>query len=214
MGRTSTAEARLLEVAIDLVHSRSYEAVGVSELCARAGVHRGTFYHFFRSKRDLTLAGLDLLQERTRLAVFEPAFEQDLAPIDRVQRIFENAYEYFRPRGEQRMPGCPFGNLAAELSTQDEAVREKIAEIFDLHASYFERAISEAVAAGEVTEIDPATSAWAVLAYLQGLFLIAKATDEEDLIVRLAPLVRQLLRPPTPARGTDRGVRSARLQGS
>ena len=59
MGRHSDARERLIEAAGELWHTRSYADVGVSEICDHAGVQKGSFYHFFSSKRDLALAVID-----------------------------------------------------------------------------------------------------------------------------------------------------------
>ena len=50
---------RLLDAAGELIHASSYREVGVQQICDRAGVRKGSFYHFFPSKRDLALASLD-----------------------------------------------------------------------------------------------------------------------------------------------------------
>ncbi|EGV50102.1 TetR/AcrR family transcriptional regulator [endosymbiont of Riftia pachyptila] len=49
----------ILKSARDLIYSRSYSEVGVAAICERAGIKKGSFYHFFPSKRDLTLAVID-----------------------------------------------------------------------------------------------------------------------------------------------------------
>jgi TetR/AcrR family transcriptional repressor of nem operon len=56
MGRTSDARDRLIESGQGLMHERGFTAVGVSEVCAHAGVNKGSFYHFFPSKQELALA--------------------------------------------------------------------------------------------------------------------------------------------------------------
>ena len=53
--RDTTTKDRLIESAAHVLHQRSYGSVGVDELCERAGVRKGSFYHFFESKRDLAL---------------------------------------------------------------------------------------------------------------------------------------------------------------
>ena len=59
MPQVSHAKEKLLDSALDLMYARSYRDVGVQEICEHAGVKKGSFYHFFPSKRDLTLAALD-----------------------------------------------------------------------------------------------------------------------------------------------------------
>ena len=52
-------QKRILDSASELIHARSYADVGVSAICEHAGVKKGSFYHFFRSKQELTLTVLD-----------------------------------------------------------------------------------------------------------------------------------------------------------
>ncbi len=47
MGRTSVAKEKLLQVAFDLIWQQSYGSVSVDDICERAKVKKGSFYHFF-----------------------------------------------------------------------------------------------------------------------------------------------------------------------
>ncbi len=42
--------------AAELFHARSFEDVSTAEVCALAGVHPGSLYHFFPTKQELGLA--------------------------------------------------------------------------------------------------------------------------------------------------------------
>jgi AcrR family transcriptional regulator len=53
------AKQRLLDTAIDLIWEQSYGAVSVDVICERAGTKKGSFYHFFPSKSDLTVAAIE-----------------------------------------------------------------------------------------------------------------------------------------------------------
>src|SRR5437868_1482843 len=88
MRRLKDARAQLIASAIKLIHARSYGAVSVDDLCAHAGVHKGSFYHFFPSKRDLLLAVLDIQWEQLQQSMLEPAFARDVPPLQRVARFF------------------------------------------------------------------------------------------------------------------------------
>ncbi|NJN19119.1 MAG: TetR/AcrR family transcriptional regulator [Oscillochloris sp.] len=54
-------KAHILEQALQLFAARGYDAVGVQEICAAAGVTKPTLYHYFGSKSGLLTA---LVQER------------------------------------------------------------------------------------------------------------------------------------------------------
>ena len=182
MGRPSTARARLVESARELMHTGSYASTSVEGLCAAAGVKKGSFYYFFPSKRDLALTALDAHWASARANVLEPAFAPDLPPVERIARFFRRVAQV------QRRPvvlGCPFGNLAAELSTVDAAVRDRIAEIFEGYRAYFEQALCEAVASGELAPLDVAGVSRALVAYFQGAMLLAKTYNDATVIEQL-----------------------------
>ena len=43
----------ILQKALELFAGRGYDAVGVQEICAAAGITKPTLYHYFGSKRGL-----------------------------------------------------------------------------------------------------------------------------------------------------------------
>lgn len=188
MGRTSDARERLIHSAIELIHARSYASVGVNELCQHAGVKKGSFYHFFPSKTDLVAAALDEVASWYERDIYKPAFAKDLPPLERIQRLFQLVYEYHASLTEAagHMGGCHFGNLAVELSTQDEVIREKLKGMFENGVALFEQALREAVATGELPAIDISLAAHALQAYLEGVVLMAKTWNDPEMVRRLA----------------------------
>jgi AcrR family transcriptional regulator len=54
--RGAETRDRILQVARECFASAGYDATGVAEICARAGVSKGAFYHHFPGKQALFLA--------------------------------------------------------------------------------------------------------------------------------------------------------------
>lgn len=187
MARPSEAKTRLVQTALQLIHSRSYSAVSVEDLCLQAQVNKGSFYYFFPSKRELLLEALEAHWEITRQEVFEPAFSSQLPVLERITRAFENAYSRHKSLQTHHgwVLGCPFGNLALELSTQDEIVRQKIQEIFSRICAYFEKALNEAIEIGLIPAGDVPLITYSLLAYFEGTILLAKTQNDAELIHRL-----------------------------
>jgi len=59
MGRTSDANERLMDAALDLIWEESYGAITIDDICKRADVKKGSFYYFFSSKSELAVAALE-----------------------------------------------------------------------------------------------------------------------------------------------------------
>jgi TetR/AcrR family transcriptional regulator, transcriptional repressor for nem operon len=189
MPRTSTTRARLIDSASRLIHASTYAAASVDDVCADAGVRKGSFYYFFPTKRDLALAAIEERWEGARANILEPAFAPDVEPLERIARFFRRAADH--QRGGVVL-GCPFGNLALEVSTQDEVIRDRIRAVFDGYCSYFEDALREAAAAGNTPDGDLRQRARAMLAYFQGAMLLAKTHNDPSIVHTLADHARAL----------------------
>jgi len=187
MGQASNAKEKLLGSALALMYARSYGDVGVQEICEHAGVKKGSFYHFFPSKRDLTLAAIDHQWTGVRQQLVKEVLAGTNSPLKRVERCLELFYETQCGVKAQtgHVMGCPFGNLAIELSTQDEYIRKKIESVFQELAGYLERTLEDAVAVGEAPKQDVHTTAQALVAFIQGVLLLAKSQNDPEVIDRL-----------------------------
>lgn len=187
MGRISDARKRLLSSAGELIYTLGYQGVSVEELCQRAGVKKGSFYHFFPSKQELTLEALDAQWNLMRDAVVEPAFASDLPPLERIQRFFEAMAEASADEQRQtgQIGGCRFGNVVAEMGSQDPQIRQQVWSVFQAIATYFERALEEALNTGEVSHIIPRVTAFALLGYMEGILLLGRTSNDADLMKQL-----------------------------
>ena len=168
--------------------------MGVQEICNRASVKKGSFYHFFDSKRDLALAALEQTEALFRDTIFNLAFATDIPPLARIERFFNAMYEYHQRVKDTsgQVQGCPFGNLGCELGTEDEHLREKVDDIFRHAEQSIEQALAEAVSNGDLPNIDTGAAASAIFAYAEGLVLYAKTRNDAGIIRELGARAVQL----------------------
>lgn len=189
MGRRSNAKERLIDAARELMYVRGYTAVGVQEICARAGVNKGSFYHFFPSKQALALAVIEAHIQQVQKG-WQEAMSVPCPLLERIQGVFQAAYKthcLLFEHHEGHMLGCPLGNLALELSTQDDCIRQKLREAFGIWTQMLEHALSEATAQGDLPALPVSTTAQALIAYFQGVVLLAKTENDPTVLKQLAP---------------------------
>jgi len=195
MGASTHTRRRILEAAARLIAARSYADVGVAEICAAAQVKKGSFYHFFPSKRDLSVAVLDATFVEFKRRLLDQAFNARLAPLQRLHEFARMLYEFQADGARESgfVPGCPFGNMAAEQATQDQVLRLKVQQLFDSLAGELRVTLADAVQQGELPPLDLAATADAMLAYAEGVLLLAKARNDPEVIRQLLPAMTQLV---------------------
>jgi TetR/AcrR family transcriptional regulator, transcriptional repressor for nem operon len=189
---------RLVTITRDLVHGSTYADVSVEDVCKAAGVNKGSLYHFFGSKHALGLAVLEL-NWTMMSGLLDEAFEAEAPPLERLDR-FLVAYSSMMRTMQDRLgavPGCPLGNLAAELSAHDPQMRTRVAEVLAAWTDRVASVVRDAQARGDVDPtLDPTTAARSLVACIQGFSVLAKAEGDTAPLEALRPLVRQLLPAP------------------
>ncbi len=175
---TLPSRERILQASRKLFWQRSYDDVSVDTICKVAGVHKGSFYHFFPSKEALVMEILDVIATDCEEQLLKPSFNARLFPLDKIRLYFQNLQKQGEEAKEEfgHYPGCPIGNLTAELSTLSEDVRQKACRVLDLHTQYFTQVMTEAQQGAAVTYSVPAEMlASLLMACWQGASLKAKA---------------------------------------
>ncbi len=183
MGRTSDARERLVQATIDLIWQASYGAVGVDAICDKAGVKKGSFYHFFASKDDLVVAALDAHWEGRRLDL-DRIFSPQVAPLERLRGYFKHVFERQSAVRVKygRVLGCFHNSVGSECIQATSAIAAKVQEVLSSYILYLESSIRDAQAAGLVRGDDPAASARSLFAYVEGALGQARIHDNPEIL--------------------------------
>ncbi|GIF53559.1 TetR family transcriptional regulator [Asanoa ferruginea] len=201
MGRTSDARNKILEAARTLFEQRGYSALGVAEICAAAGVPKGSFYYFFESKQALALTVIDDHWAAQR-AQWEAVLRADGDPLERLRDLFAATEDVQQSakRDSGRVVGCLFGNLALEVSNQAEEIRARLQEIFDAQIDLIEQVVLEAKERGEAgADVDARDAARSIVAQIEGRVLLAKLLNDPAQLDTLWRNALDLLQARSPA---------------
>lgn len=170
------AKAKILDGALELIREKGYSATTVDDLCARAGVTKGAFFHHFKSKDALAVAAAEYWSETTG-ELFRTAPYHDLDdPLDRVL-----GYIDFRKSlltGEVEEFTCLVGTMVQEAFHSSPEIRAACEASISGHAQTLEADIEAAKKARGIKAKWTAKSlALHTQAVLQGAFILAKAKD-------------------------------------
>ncbi len=101
--------------------ARGFNATGVQEITAAAGVPKGSFYNYFDSKEAFAVAVLTEYWEAV-VAEYGPILNQRrTSPLSRIARYFAGLAEFHERR--RYAVGCLIGNMALEVTPTSEDVR-------------------------------------------------------------------------------------------
>ena len=136
----------------ELTWERGYNAVTVDAICERAGVKKGSFYHFFESKAALAIASMENAWQTRSRPNLDAAFSVSNPPLERLRRYFETLYQsqLEMSKAQGQVLGCPFFSLGMESGGLDPEVWHASQQYVKRKHRYLESAIREAQSAGQV----------------------------------------------------------------
>ncbi len=182
-----TGRERLVAVAIDLFYRNGFNAVGIDQVIAAAGVTKTTFYKHFESKDDLMVAAVRRRDEWESAAWFRAVREiagddpaaQFLAMLD-VMDVWFNDPDFH---------GCMFTNAAAEFPSPHDPVHQAAAEQKRKAREYRRNLAAAAGADAAAAEI----FADCYTALIEGALVLRQTQGRNDAARAIRPAVEQLI---------------------
>lgn len=172
-------KCKLLEVALRLMWEHSYGSVSVDHICKAAGVNKGSFYYFFPSKSDLTVAAMEANWQEKRPHI-DRIFSSQSDTVKRLDDFAEYLYASQKAKQAEfgKVCGCPYISLGSELGTQDEKIQTKTEELIGRFCRYWETFVRDAQQEGLADlSLDPQKAALEIFSYTLGLTLQARLTN-------------------------------------
>ncbi|MGA2549153.1 MAG: TetR/AcrR family transcriptional regulator [Burkholderiaceae bacterium] len=197
------ARHKLLEAAFSIIRQKGYAATSVDELCARAGVTKGAFFHHFPTKDSLAVAAVNEWTEMTDAFFAAAPYHGFDDPLDRIL-----GYLDFRKallRGEVAEFTCLAGTILQEAYGTHPNIRHACDASIGGQAAKVKSDIADAMKRYHIRAPWTAESlALHTQAVLQGAFILAKAKGSaavvEASIDHLRRYVEQLFRGPAKKR--------------
>lgn len=171
----------MLDAAVGAIREKGYASASVDQLCARAGVSKGSFFHHFKTKEDLAVAAADYWSETTS-AFFDAAdYHKHEDPLDRILGYI--AFRKELVRGEIPAFTCLVGTMAQEAYLTSDDIRQACWRSISGHAQTLEADIAEAFEKYGVSGTTPTSLALYTQTSIQGAFILAKAKGDPDVVI-------------------------------
>jgi TetR/AcrR family transcriptional repressor of nem operon len=194
MKKCCETKEKLLQVGFDLFWDSSYGSVSVDDICKRAGINKGSFYHFFPSKADLLVEAYEEHWKEKR-PIMDRMFSPCVPPVERLQNWCRFIYEAQKEKAEQygHVCGCPYASVGCEIATMDEKIRIKSEQLMNAGMKYVETALADAIRQNAVTIKDPIAAAKTLQTVVIGKMVEAKVQNDIRVLADLEALVMDFI---------------------
>ena len=186
-----TTRKKLIDATYEEIYSHGYQGAALVDILAKAGVHKGSMYHYFGSKKEMALT-----------AINEKISERFFERYGRILELKSGYLEEFMKgvkdtTGRDFNRGCPIANLVQEMSNLDEDFNKSMKFIYSEFRRFIKEILDKAIEAKEMNHCDTTKMALFITATLEGAILAAKASadvqDYVDTIEILEEYLRQFI---------------------
>lgn len=173
---TKETKQKIIEVGAEIIQRKGFNHTGIQEILTAAGVPKGSFYFYFKSKEDFGLQVIDYFKENYLSIAEEILNDKSRAPLERFQHFFNWFIDCFKPP-KCCTCGCPIGNLSQEMSDLNPQFREKLNSTIDEMINCYVAVLKEAQETGAISQtLDTRETASFMVSSLQGALMHMKVT--------------------------------------
>ncbi len=170
---TSDARQQLLNAGLAVIREKGYAAMRVEDICERAGLTKGGFFHHFAGKEEFAVACAQYWSEMTGGFFASAPYHDHADPLDRVLGYIDFRRDILRGRVPEFT--CLAGTMVQETYETHPAIRAACDASISDHAARVAEDIAKAM------ELHAPQADWTAeslalhtQAVLQGAFILAK----------------------------------------
>ena len=178
-----TTRDKLINATFDEVFSHGYQGASLADILAKAGVHKGSMYHFFANKKEMALAAIEetILKKNAEKYRYVETYTNGFLE-EFFTRLRDTSVRDFKR-------GCPIANIVQEMSNIDEDFNVLMKSIYGAFRANIKAILDKAVEVKEMKPCDTTKLALFITSTVEGAILAAKASgnaqDYVDVIEEL-----------------------------
>ena len=183
------SKTKMLDAALKVIRAKGYTAATLDDICAAAGVTKGSYFHHFKSKEEMALMAVRHWNTMTGGLFATAAYQQLADPRDRVLAYIDLRADILQ--GELPDYTCLLGTMVQELYETNPRIRDACNAGIRGHAATVAADIAQAKALYVPdADWDPMVVALYTQATIQGAFILAKAQGGPQIAEQCIHLLR------------------------
>ncbi|MDD2383438.1 MAG: TetR/AcrR family transcriptional regulator [Sulfurospirillaceae bacterium] len=182
-----TTRDKLIRATFDEVYSHGYQGASLTDILAKACVHKGSMYHYFANKKEMALAAIEetILQKNAEkyryIETYTDGFLEEF-----YTRLRDTSVRDFKR-------GCPIANIVQEMSNIDEDFNTLMKAIYEDFRTNVKAILDKAIEAKEMQPCNTRKLALFITSTVEGAILAAKASgNEQDYVDVIEELIEHI----------------------
>jgi TetR/AcrR family transcriptional repressor of nem operon len=127
--------------------------------------------------------------------IYDKIFSASKPPLDRLRNWFDYVYTSQKELRDQHgcALGCPFSSIGTEIIAADKTLRDSVQRMIKGKLRYFESALRDLQAEGQLQGQDPGALARHAYSYIEGVLAQARISDDLEMLRGVYDAVVRLL---------------------
>ncbi len=181
---------KLLQVTFEEIYENGYYSTSIDKILKKANMNKGSMYHYFKSKKELVLAVIDV-------HIYDYINKKYSVILDSKENYIEAIFDVLKNKTSFNfIYGCRLNSLVQELSHQDEDFKKALEKVYFMFEKIFEEVLSKAIENNEIEHPNVKALSIFVVACIEGSISTAKKSQSacvyDDCILQLEYFLNKL----------------------
>ncbi len=163
---------KLIDAAYEEIYSKGYQGASLNDILNNAGVHKGSMYYFFSSKKELAIASITEKISIRFLERYGFLATEDKGVLKKLISVLKDT----SLRDFNR--GCPLLNLVQEMSNLDSDFDVALRAVYSEFKTILKSVLDRAVEVKELKPCDTMRLASFIIIVIEGAIFAAKASGD------------------------------------
>jgi len=172
----------IISIADNLFYEKGFDHTSFTDIADAAGIARGNFYYYFKTKDDILSAVLD--KRQSDIIVMLDCWEKEY-PEPKL-RLKNYTLMLVKSQTNIKNYGCPIGSLCLELNKLRHALQNDANNMFEIFQEWLEKQFT---AIGH--EHDAGFLSMHLMGRCQGISVLTSASSNEEYLNREVELLQQ-----------------------
>lgn len=168
----------LLEITFDEVYTYGYQGASVLKILEKAGLNKGSLYHYFKNKKEMVLEAVEIKSREIFGQKYEAIVNGGVPYLENFEKMLIESYDLISQRG------CPLANLIQEMSNHDKEFEILLNKQYEGLRNIIEDIIKKAIENNELSTKDTKELSLFILSNIEGNILTAKAFKDKNIYER------------------------------